>query len=113
MRMPIGNLQAVVLEFVQQVLIPAAETKGGMLPFSVGIVGGLVARQAPAMATQYLPQMKSLGIADEQNRIDVDLLYEEVSKNLEAHPFNIGPYKPDKTDLDKLREIMNRHGEQP
>lgn len=56
--------------------------------------------------------MKSLGIADEQNRIDVDLLYEEVSKNLEAHPFNIGPYKPDKTDLDKLREIMNRHGEQ-
>ena len=36
MRMPIGNLQAVVLEFVQQVLIPAAETKGGMLPFSVG-----------------------------------------------------------------------------
>ena len=32
MRMPIGNLQVVVLEFVQQVLIPAAETKGGMLP---------------------------------------------------------------------------------
>lgn len=69
--------------------------------------------ERPPGGTVILPLMKSLGIADEQNRIDVDLLYEEVSKNLEAHPFNIGPYKPDKTDLDKLREIMNRHGEQP
>lgn len=111
MRMPIGNLPAVVVEFAQQVLIPAAEKQGGSLPFAVGIVSGLVAQRAPAMLDTYLPILKSLGVVDEQNRIDVDLLYNEASKNIEAHPFTVGPYKPDKSDLDALREIMNRHGE--
>ena len=113
MRMPIGNLPAVVVEFAQQVLIPAAEKQGGSLPFAVGIVSGLVAQRAPAMLDTYLPILKSLGVVDEQNRIDVDLLYNEASKNIEAHPFTVGPYKPDKSDIDALREIMNRHGEQP
>lgn len=111
MKMPIGNLPAVVVEFAQQVLIPAAEKQGGSLPFTVGIVSGLVAQRAPAMVEPYLPMLKSLGAVDEQNRIDVDLLYGEAAKNLETHPFSIGPYKPDKGDLDALREIMNRHGE--
>lgn len=111
MRMPIGNLPAVVVEFAQQVLIPAAEKQGGSLPFAVGIVSGLVAQRAPAMLDTYLPILKSLGVVDEQNRIDVDLLYNEASKNIEAHPFTVGPYKPDKSDIDALREIMNRHGE--
>ena len=100
-----------VVEFAQQVLIPAAEKQGGSLPFAVGIVSGLVAQRAPAMLDTYLPILKSLGVVDEQNRIDVDLLYNEASKNIEAHPFTVGPYKPDKSDIDALREIMNRHGE--
>lgn len=111
MKMPIGNLPAVVVEFAQRVLIPAAEKQGGSLPFAAGIVSGLVAQRAPAMIEPYLPMLKSLGAVDEQNRIDVDLLYGEASKNLEAHPFSIGPYKPDRSDLDALKEIMNRHGE--
>lgn len=98
MKMPIGNLPAVVVEFAQRVLIPAAEKQGGSLPFAVGIVSGLVAQRAPAMIEPYLPMLKSLGAVDEQNRI-------------EAHPFSIGPYKPDRSDLDALKEIMNRHGE--
>jgi hypothetical protein len=111
MKMPIGNLPAVIAEFAQQVLIPAAGKQGGSLPFTVGIISGLVAQRAPTMIEGYLPLLKSLGAVDEQNRIDVDLLYAEASKNLEAHPFSIGPYKPDKGDLDALKEIMNRHGE--
>ena len=111
MKMPIGNLPAVVMEFAQQVIIPAAERQGGALPFAIGIGAGLVAQRAPAMLDTYLPMLKSVGVVDEQNRIDVDLLYTEASKNIEAHPFTIGPYKPDKSDLDALREIMNRHGE--
>ena len=111
MKMPIGNLPAVIAEFAQQVLIPAAGKQGGSLPFAVGIISGLVAQRAPAMIEGYLPLLKSLGAVDEQNRIDVDLLYGEAAKNLEAHPFSIGSYKPDKGDLDALKEIMNRHGE--
>lgn len=111
MKMPIGNLSAVVVEYAQQVLIPAAEQAGGALPFTIGVASGLIAKQAPAMAEPYVPMLKSLGVMDDQNRIDVDLLYDEAVKNLEAHPFSIGPYKPDKGDLDALKEIMNRHGE--
>lgn len=77
MKMPIGNLPAVIAEFAQQVLIPAAGKQGGSLPFAVGIISGLVAQRAPAMIEGYLPLLKSLGAVDEQNRIDVDLLYAE------------------------------------
>ena len=111
MRMPIGNLPQVVLEFTDSVLMPAASAKGGALPFTVGIVAGLAARRAPEMVSQYLPVLKSLGVVDEQNRIDVDLLHEEAAKALSAHPLTVAGYTPDSGDLDKLREIMNRYGE--
>lgn len=112
MRMPIGNLPAVVLEFAEEVLMPAASAKGGALPFTVGIVAGLAAKQAPQIAARYLPMLQALGAVDEHNRVDVDLLHEQASKALAAHPVTIGGYTPDAGDLDKLREIMNRHGEQ-
>lgn len=111
MKMPIGNLPAVVLEFAEEVLMPAASAKGGVLPFTVGIISGLAAKQAPQMVTQYMPMLQALGVIDDQNRVDVDLLYEEAAKALEAHPLTVAGYTPDKSDLDKLREIMNRHGE--
>jgi len=112
MKTPIGNVPAVILEFTQQVLIPAAERQGGLLPFTVGVGAGLFARQAPAMLSRHLDALKALGVVDDQNRIDADLLFEEASKNLEAHPVILPfGYKPDRADLDALRDIMNRHGE--
>ena len=111
MKMPIGNLPSVVCEFANEVLIPAAKKQGGVLPFAIGIGAGLVAKQAPSMAEQNLPLMKALSIVDDQNRIDVDLLYSEALKSLDQNPFMIGSYKPDRSDLDALRDIMNRHGE--
>lgn len=112
MRMPIGNLTQVVIEFTDEVLMPAAKAHGGALPFTLGIVAGLAAKQAPQIASRYLPALQALGAADDQNRVDVDLLYGEAVKALEAHPLTVAGYTPDKSDLDKLREIMNRHGEQ-
>ncbi len=111
MKMPIGNLPAVVLEFAEEVLMPAASAKGGVLPFTVGIISGLAAKRAPQMVAQYTPMLQALGVIDDQNRVDVDLLYEEAVTALEAHPLTVAGYTPDKSDLDKLREIMNRHGE--
>ncbi len=111
MKMPIGNLSAVVLEFTDEVLMPAAQVRGGALPFTLSIVAGLAAKQAPQMAAQYVPALKALGVVDEQNRVDVDLLYGEAVKALEAHPLTVAGYTVDTGDLDKLREIMNRHGE--
>lgn len=110
MKMPIGNLPAVVLEFAEEVLMPAASAKGGILPFTVGIFAGLAAKQAPQMVAQYLPMLQALGVVDEQNRVDVDLIHEEAAKALAPHPLTVAGYTVDAADLDKLREIMNRHG---
>lgn len=111
MKLPIGNLPVVVLEFADEVLIPAATVKGGMLPFTVSIVSGLMAKRAEQIAAQYLPMLQALGAVDEQNRVDVDLLHAEAAKALSAHPLTVAGYTVDAGDLDKLREIMNRHGE--
>ncbi len=110
MKMPIGNLSQVVLEFAEEVLMPAAQARGGALPFAVGIVAGLAAKRVPQMVAQYQPALLALGVVDEQNCVDVDLLYEEAVKSLEAHPMTIAGYTPDKADVDKLLEIMKRHG---
>ena len=90
--------------------MPAASAKGGALPFTVGIISGLAAKQAPQMVAQYTPMLKALGALDDQNCVDVDLLYEESKKALAAHPLAVVGYKVDISDLDKLRDIMNRHG---
>lgn len=112
MRMPVGNLARVVEEYSNTVLLPAAAKQGGALPFLVGMAAGLIAKRAPDVVAQYAPLLGTLGVMDEQQRMDVELLHEEASKALAAHPITIAGYSPDQGDLDKLREIMNRYGEQ-
>lgn len=110
MKMPLGNLQAVALEYLDAVVLPAASSAGGAAPFVAGMAGGLIARRLPAMADQYAPMLRALGVLDEENKLDIDLLYEEANKALEKHPLVIAGYRPDKSDLDHLKTIMERHG---
>lgn len=110
MRMPVGSLQAVVTDFADAVLIPAAAKAGGMTPFTVGLAVGLASRQVPQMVEQYMPTLKALGVVDQENMIDIDLLHSEAVKSLERNPIVVAGYRPDRGDLDKLREIMIRYG---
>lgn len=110
MKMPVGNLQAVIAEFADAVLFPAAQRVGGMTPFTVGLAVGLASRQVPQMVEQYLPTLKALGVVDQENMVDIDLLHSEAVKALERNPVVVAGYRPDRGDLDKLREIMMRHG---
>ena len=110
MKLPLGNLQAVVLEYLESVVLPAATVAGGAAPFLVGMAGGLIARRVPAMAEQYAPALRALGVLDEENRLDIDLLHQEACASLEKHPIVVAGYKPDRGDLDKMKAIMERHG---
>lgn len=108
MRMPLNEAQAVVAEFVDSVLMPAAG--GGLRAFSVGFVGALAARQTPTMVEQYLPFGKAIGLVDVDGMLDVDTAIEEARKALmKSGPMTIGGYTVDSTDLDRLAEIMRRH----
>ncbi len=110
MRMPIGNLPQVIAEYFESVILPAASKAGGVAPFAAGVIQGLVVRQAPAMAAQYLPALQALGVADAEGKIDIDLLHEEAAKAIEKSPFVIAGYKPDKSDVDYLKSLMEKYG---
>lgn len=109
MKMPIGNAQQVVAEFFESVILPAASAAGGMAPFIAGMAGGLITRRTPQMIEEYLPVLKSLGLVDCDNRLDIDLLYEEASKSIEKSPVVVGGYHVDRADIDKLKAIMERY----
>lgn len=54
MKLPIGNAQAVVAEYFESVILPAASAVGGMAPFAAGMAGGLIARRIPQLMEQFL-----------------------------------------------------------
>lgn len=110
MKMPIGNAQAVVAEYFESVILPAASAAGGVAPFVAGMAGGLIARRTPQMIEQYSPILKALGVLDADGRIDIDLLYEEAVKALEKCPVVVAGYRADRSDLDKLKAIMEKYG---
>ena len=105
MKLPLGNLQAVVLEYLESVVLPADSVAGGAAPFLVGMAGGLIARRVLAMAEQYAPALRALGVLDEVNRLDIDLLHQEACASLEKHPVVVAGYKPGRGDLDKMKAI--------
>lgn len=110
MKLPLGNASAVVAEYFESVILPAAAAAGGVAPFVAGMAGGLIARRTPQMLKQYAPTLKALGVLDADGRLDIDLLYEEAVKALEKGPIVVGCYRADRSDLDKLKAIMGKYG---
>nr|DAQ83262.1 MAG TPA: hypothetical protein [Caudoviricetes sp.] len=110
MKLPIGNAQAVVVEYFDSVILPAASAAGGMAPFAAGMAGGLIARRTPQMMEQYAPTLKALGVLDADGKLDIDLLYEEAVKALDKGPVIVAGYRADRGDLDKLKNIMEKYG---
>ena len=108
--MPIGNAPQVISEFFQSVLLPAAQKAGGMTPFAVSFVGGVVSRNASQIIETYRPMAQALGLIDAENMVNIDLLHDCAAEALKASPVEIAGYRPDAEDLAKLREIMKRYG---
>lgn len=110
MKLPIGQAQAVVAEYFESVVLPAVSAAGGVTPFVFGMAGGLMVRRVPQMLEQYSPMMKELGILDAENRLDIDLLYEEALKSIERTPVIVAGYRADRSDIEKLKSIMEKYG---
>lgn len=108
-RVAIGNITPIVSDFIDQVLMPAAQRAGGMIPFTVGVVSGYVLRNVDGMVKQHINVAKSLGIVDNDNMIDVDMAYEVLSDSLSKSPLIIANYKFAQDDLDTLHDIMLKY----
>jgi hypothetical protein len=111
MKMPIGNLPAVIAEFFSSAVLPAASAAGGAAPFATAFIGGLIARRAPELVTQHLPALQALGVVDAEGKLDIELLYGEAVKAMEKGTPTILGYRVDREDLEKLKDIMQKHGD--
>lgn len=109
MRIAPGNIAPVVSEYFDSVIMPSAMSAGGLKAFTVGFVGGLVARQTPSMVEQYLPMAKALGLVDSDGMLNIDLAYEEAEKALSKAPLMIAGYRVDREDLNRIRDIARRY----
>ena len=110
MRMPADHVPAVVAEYFDTVLIPAAQARSGLLAFATGFASAAAQRQAADMVRQYAPTAKAAGWMDEAGAIDIDTLYADATAGMSKGRPTIMGYTLDQSDLDKLRDIMNRHG---
>ena len=66
----LNKFQQVLIEFVDQRLIPSAPP---LMKWTLGGMTFLINRQADSMINQYLPMLRSLGLVNEQNQLDIDL----------------------------------------
>lgn len=108
-KVAIGNIPTIVSDFIDQVLMPAAQKAGGLIPFTVGVVSGYILRNIDGMVNQHIDMAKSVGIVDNDNMIDVDMAYEVLSESLAKSPLIIANYKFAQDDLDTLHDIMLKY----
>ena len=109
MKVAVGHIANIVSEYFEAAIMPQAMKAGGLTAFTTGFVGGLVARQTPAMVNQYLPMAKSLGLVDEQGMLNFDLAFEEAEKALAKAPFVVAGYRADREDLILIRDIARKY----
>lgn len=108
MFLPIGNVKQVLSDFLQTEVLPKAAGGQGFL---FGITAGMFLRNLDSKIETMIPQMKAVGILDEQNRIDLEALHEEAGKTIDkTGSFNVMGYVLDKADIEALYQIAQRYG---
>lgn len=111
MKLAVGHVPQIAAEYFDNVLMPAALQSGGVKAFMVGFLGGVVTRNAGPMVEQYLPMSKAIGIVDENNLLDLDLVYEQATKALQKAPVIVSGYKVDQSDLEAILQIARRYAQ--
>ena len=110
MKIPVGQISAVVAEYFNSVLMPAAAKAGGIMPFTVGMASVIAQRNTPVVIDKYLPPLTAIGLVDAENRLDIDAVYEAAVKSFEKNPFTIAGYRPTREDFDAVKSIMQKYG---
>lgn len=107
MFLPIGNVKQVLSDFLQTEVLPKAAGGQG---FVFGVAAGMLLRSLDSKIETVIPQLKAIGILDDQNRIDLEALHEEAGKTIDkTGSFNVMGYVLDKTDIDALYRIAQKY----
>lgn len=103
----LSKIQNVLPEFVDTRLMPTAPSH---VKWMLGGGTFLVLRQADSMISEYLPLMKSIGLVNEYNQLDIDLtrgfLESAFAKEEKIKIFN---FSFDKVDAESLINILEKY----
>lgn len=107
MHLPVGQLKQVLTDFLSQEVLPKATGGAGLL---LGVGAGMALRRMDTLLESYLPTLKTLGIVDDENRIDLEAIYEEATKTLASRgSVNIMGYLFDQADVEALLSIAKKY----
>ena len=103
----LSKIQNVLPEFVDTRLIPSAPSTMRW------ILGGgtfLVLRQADTMINQYLPMIKSLGLVNDNNQLDIELTKGFINSAFDkSGVINLLGFNFDKSDGEALIGTMEKY----
>lgn len=107
MHLPIGQVKQVLADFLSQEVLPKAAGGAGLI---LGVASGMALRKVDPMIEANLPMLKTLGIVDEQNRVDLEVLHEELNKTLASvGRVNLFGYLVDSADAEALISIAKKY----
>ena len=103
------ELPAVVQEFVTSHIMPRAPT--ALSKFGIGIITPYLANCFSNAVSNYEPILKTLGVLDDADRIDLDKAKEAAMNALTnaGGKVMVSGYSADADDLNVLLEIAQRH----
>ena len=103
------ELPAVVQEFVTSHIMPRAPT--ALSKFGIGFITPYLANGVSNAVSNYEPILKTFGVLDEADRIDLDKAKEAAMNALTnaGGKVMVSGYSADADDLNVLLEIAQRH----
>lgn len=112
MNYSINDITNGIAKYIDSELMPTLSSNS-VERLAVGVGVSLLLKQAQNNATVMLsnPMIKMLGIVDNDNKVDVDILRDEIKKQMTASGIKvdiplIGPATFDTSDVDKLYKYI-------
>lgn len=95
-----------VTKYIDSEILPKVE---GLSKIAVGIMLASAVKRGDALVEQIksVPMIKMIGIVDDDNRVDIEVIYEELKKQVSREPISmvlpgVGKVTFTRDDVDKL-----------
>lgn len=106
-RISLSKIQNVLPEFIDTRLMPSAPTA---MKWILGGSTFLILRQADTIIAQYLPMMKTAGLVNDQNQLDIELAKGFINSAFEkSGTVPIFGFNFDKSDGEALIGILEKY----
>ena len=102
-------LPQIAREYVQEIIFPKAPTPA--LQFGIGFLLPYIDRMIDSKVAQYRMALQALGVIDEHGKLDLEQARTAAQQALEkaGGRVDVSGYSADRSDIDALFQIAQRH----